>query len=551
MSRHRIVGRSASVLVAAALMLVLADGAVGAAPDNPKAGESAIAVLNNRPVVVFRSTLLGHSALERANLAEQRIKKLIGQQIDAKVTTRRMPEGVVVEIDKQPAILITPGDLAPMFGETEEVVVARAVGAIERAIADRREARSLKTMVRAAIYVLAATVVFVAAIWLLHRGFRWARSRLGRLQERWGGKIKVLGLSMLEQSAVAMQWMLRLCYMLIVVFLTYGWLDFCLYQFPQTRPWGESLSQYLFGGLETVGRAVLDWIPDVIIILIVIAVARGLSRLFRMFFLAVEAKRLKLAWLHPEVARPTGRLAQTVLWVFAIIMVYPYLPGSHTDAFKGVTVLLGVIISLGSTSVVNQAASGMVLMYSRAFRAGDFVRLGDIEGTVVSLGILSTRLRTVSREEITIPNAVVVGGTTRNLSRPQRLLEEPPGAVVSVSVTIGYSTPWRKVHELLLTAAARTPGLVKDPRPFVLQKNLSDFYVEYQLNAVAEMAQTRNATLSDLHANLQDVFNEHGEQIMSPHYVADPPEKVWVPRERWHEAPAGRAPEDAVQRKPA
>ena len=155
------------------------------------------------------------------------------------------------------------------------------------------------------------------------------------------------------------------------------------------------------------------------------------------------------------------------------------------------------------------------------------------------------------REEITIPNAVVVGGTTHNYSRPQRLETESPGAVVTTTVTIGYSSPWRKIHELLLTAAKRTPGLLKDPPPFVLQKSLSDFYVEYQLHAVAEMAQTRNATLSALHANVQDLFNEYGEQIMSPHYVADPPEKVWVPRERWHEAPAGQAPDDADHRKSA
>jgi small-conductance mechanosensitive channel len=547
MNPHRIKSLLSTGFIALALVFTAIERTDGADKDSTsQPAAPAIAVLNNRPVVVFRSSLFGHPPMERAVAAEKRIKELIAKSDDPKVATSRIPEGVVVEIDKAPAILIRPDDLAPLFGDTEEAVLARATRAIELAIAERKEARSLKTMVRAGLYCLLASLVFGVVNWLLHLGVKWVRLHLGRLQERWGGKIKLSGFSMFEQTASIVLWSLKLVRLAVILFLTYSWVAFCLNQFPHTRPWGESLGHYLFSSLETIGEAALDWIPNAIVIIVILLIVRVLTKLCRMFFLSVESGRVSPPWLHPEVARPTSRLVQVVIWLFALIMLYPNLPGSDTAAFKGVSVLLGVIISLGSTSVINQAASGLVLMYSRAFRPEDFVRIGDIEGTVVSLGILSTRLRTASREEVTIPNAVIVGGTTRNFSKQQRLPTGSPGAALSTSVTIGYSEPWRKIHELLLMAAQRTPGLEKDPPPFVLQKSLSDYYVEYQLNAVAETAQNRNAVLSSLHANVQDVFNEYGVQIMSPHYASDPPEKVWVPKEKWYEAPARQAQTTAI-----
>jgi len=227
-----------------------------------------------------------------------------------------------------------------------------------------------------------------------------------------------------------------------------------------------------------------------------------------------------------------------VLWLFALVMAYPYLPGAQTDAFKGLSVLVGLMVSIGASSLVAQAASGLILMYARTLRAGEYVKIGDAEGTVVELGLFATRIQTGTGEELILPNAFVVANTTRNFSRtvPGR------GFVLQVTVTIGYSTPWRQVHAMLLEAARRTHGILVEPPAYVIQSALSDFYVEYKLVAYAgpEAPAQRALAINDLNANVQDVFNEYGVQIMSPHYLGDPEHPQIVPKERWFEPPASK-----------
>jgi len=211
-------------------------------------------------------------------------------------------------------------------------------------------------------------------------------------------------------------------------------------------------------------------------------------------------------------------------------MAYPYLPGSDSDAFKGVSVLVGVMITLGGSSLIGQGASGLILMYSRTLRVGEYVRISDQEGTVTEMGAFTTKIRTGLGEEVTVPNAVVLGTTTKNYSRAVK----GAGYVLDTVVTIGYDTPWRQVQSLLLAAASRTEGVLPDPEPRVFQTALSDFYVEYRLvtQAVPELPRPRAEVLSALHANVLDVFNEAGVQIMSPHYLADPAEPKVAPPAR-------------------
>jgi small-conductance mechanosensitive channel len=244
--------------------------------------------------------------------------------------------------------------------------------------------------------------------------------------------------------------------------------------------------------------------------------------------------------LYAETAQPTRRIVTVILWLFSLVMMYPYLPGSDSDAFKGVSVFVGLLLSIGSAGTVNQAVSGLMLMYARALRVGDYVQIGETEGTVVTLGMFSTRIRTPKGEIVSLPNAVIVGTTTKNYSRE----EETGGVILATTVTIGYNAPWRQVHAMLIEAAARTEGLMKDPPPRVLQRSLSDFYVEYMLGARIAEPHKRIAVLDTLHRNIQDVFNEYGVQILSPHYEADPAEKVWVPQDKWYEAPAKKDEEN-------
>jgi small-conductance mechanosensitive channel len=236
----------------------------------------------------------------------------------------------------------------------------------------------------------------------------------------------------------------------------------------------------------------------------------------------------------------TSKLCIGAVWLFAIAMAYPYLPGSDTEAFKGLSVLIGLMLSLGASNLVGQLASGLILTYTRTFHNGEYVRVDEHEGTVVSLGSFTTRIRTGMGEELTISNSQVLGAVTRNYSRAVK----GRGFIVDTTVTIGYDTPWRQVNAMLVEAARRTPGVLADPPPHVFQVALSDFYPEYRLvcQAVPSEPRPRAEVMSLLHANVQDVFNEHGVQIMSPHYLGDPAQAKVVPREQWYAAPAKPPP---------
>jgi len=240
-----------------------------------------------------------------------------------------------------------------------------------------------------------------------------------------------------------------------------------------------------------------------------------------------------LPGVHAETAQPTRRLTVALLWILAVVVAYPHLPGSGSDAFRGMSVLVGLMLSLGSSGLVNQVMSSFMLTYSRAVRIGEFVRIGEVEGTVVHAGALATKLLTPFHEEVTVPNAIVASSTITNYSR-----RSGEGVFAGTSVTIGYDTPWRQVEALLLQAAGRTAGLQADPAPFVLQSGLKDFYAEYTLMAVLQRPADRPIVMSQLHAHVQDTFNEYGVQIMSPNYEADPATPKLVPREQWFAPPA-------------
>jgi small-conductance mechanosensitive channel len=292
--------------------------------------------------------------------------------------------------------------------------------------------------------------------------------------------------------------------------------------------------------------AVAHAIPDLIAAAVIFVLAMTAHRMLKRFFKSVESGLLHVSWLDADVAPVTAKLCAIAIWGFALAMAYPYLPGSDTDAFKGVSVLLGLMISLGASNLVGQGASGLILTYTRTLRVGEFVQVAGHEGTVTSLGTFSTRIRTGMGEELTISNSQVLGDVTKNYSRAVK----GTGFIVDTVVTIGYDTPWRQVRALLVEAALRTPGVLADPAPNVFQVALSDYYPEYRLvcQAVPDAPRPRAEVISMLHANIQDLFNEHGVQIMSPHYIGDPQQAKLVPKEQWYAPPAAADPPPAKAR---
>jgi small-conductance mechanosensitive channel len=230
----------------------------------------------------------------------------------------------------------------------------------------------------------------------------------------------------------------------------------------------------------------------------------------------VQAGRIRFSNFYPEWAQPTYKIVRVLIYAFAAVMIYPYLPGESSPAFKGISVFLGVLFSLGSTSAVANFVAGVILIYTRGFRVGDWVTIGENTGEVVQTSMLATHVRTIRNEEITIPNSVVLGSYVTNFS----LQAQEMGVVLHTSVTIGYDAPWRTIHNLLIDAALRSKHILHDPPPFVLQAELEDSYVKYEINAYTDHPLLMPYIYSDLHANIQDSFFEAGVEIMSPVFHA-------------------------------
>lgn len=519
----------------------------GDAPARAQAGllgsqqTSGQVVVFNRPIIRFRVPLLGVPVEQRADDASARIHRLLAAPGKHAVTSEQTPQGVVIRIDGNIAFAVSHDD-ADRLGEIAEAALAAdAVRRLDQAIAEMKEARDPGALLASAGWAAIATLIWLAALWLLLRMTRAIARRLFRYAEAKGRELHAAGTEIVQRERVieVIRAVLRVAFWVVALLLTYQWLSYVLDRFPYTRPWGEGLAAFLVETLVGMLSAVAGSFPGLVVAVAIFAIAHVADRMLGSFFDGVQQGRLTFNWIDPDTARPTRRLVKIAVWLFAIAMAYPHLPGAQTDAFKGVSVLLGLMVSVGASGIVAQAASGLILMYTRTYRPGEHVRIADHEGTVVALGMFTTRVRTGMGEELTLPNSMVLGAVTKNYSRAL----DGPGYVVDATVTIGYDTPWRQVHAMLIEAARRTRDVAHEIAPAVFQTALTDFYVEYRLvcQATATKPAPRAVAQSALHANIQDVFNENGVQIMSPHYLGDPKQPKVVPPDRWHEPPASKA----------
>jgi small-conductance mechanosensitive channel len=516
------------------MVAAIASAAASARTSDPPATLS----FANRPIVELRATIMSRTPAARVETAEHTLKAITSAKPDAAVTTMATDQGTLISVDNRPVIVVFDADADALAGESMSSKAADAVGKLNVALREAAELRRPADLLRGAAVAIAITVLYVVLMWLLIRLEVRVASTLHNATERGlrrlpGGEVMVF-----VRAPRVVRWLLNVIGVLLGLLMTYAWLTAVLRRFPYTRPWGESLRSLLISTVTSLTSSVVEHIPDLLKILVIVLVVRFATKLVNFAFAAIEEGRLAVRGVYPETAQPTRRLIVGFLWLFALVVSYEYIPGSNTDAFKGVSVFVGIIISLGSTGVMNQLMSGMMVTYSRAVRVGDFVRIGDIEGTVVHLGGLSTKIRNARNEEITIPNAVVASNAAVNFSRHA----DSDGVFTPTSVTIGYDTPWRQVQALLLLAAERTSTVRREPKPVVLQTSLGDFYVNYTLLVCVENPNRRLATLNVLHANIQDAFNEFGVQIMSPNYEADPEGRKVVPPSQWFAAPAAPDP---------
>ena len=286
--------------------------------------------------------------------------------------------------------------------------------------------------------------------------------------------------------------------------------------FPQTEGLAYSLFGYIWTPVRKILIGIVDYIPDLITIIVICYAIKSLIRLVRYLAHEVESGRLKLGGFYPDWAMPTYHIVRFLLYAFMIAMIYNYLPGADTGVFQGISVFVGLIVSLGSSTVIGNVMAGMVITYMRPFKLGDRIKLNDTVGDIIEKTPLVTRIRTPKNEVVTVPNSFVMSSHTVNYSASAREY----GLIIHSEVSIGYDVPWRQVNQLLIDAALNTPGVLDDPRPFVLETSLSDWYPVYQVNAYIKEADKMAQIYSDLYQNIQDRFNEAGVEIMSPHYMA-------------------------------
>ena len=510
------------------------------APSAVSAGaEAAPLVFWNRTIFVFHSSFQQLGPDQRAAGARTRIEALpeFGPwSVAATPVTVGPVSGILITANQRPMFGVLPGDLDPEAGETLEQAANQAVVRLRTALEARESQQNVPLMLRAVGFAAAATFLFVAAVWLTIRLQQKLSLQLQRMVDK-SQRLRIGGVDLRPQVVFFEHAIVRALTLVAVVFLTYVWLMYELMRFPYTQPWGDRLGTFLMDLFQTVVHAVVKALPDLFTVLVILVLTRLIARLVSGFFRGVEQGRIILHGFQPETARATRRLFVFVIWIFALTVAYPYIPGSNTEGFKGVGALAALAVSLGSAGLVNQVMSGLVIVYSRAFRVNDYVSIGDTEGMVTDLGLLSTKLLTVQKEEIVIPNATLVGMKAVNYTR----LAKDQGSVASTSVTIGYDTPWRQVHSMLLLAATRAAGVCRQPPPRVIQRSLGDFYIEYCLLVQLlplERPEERPVVLSQLHAQIQDVFNEYGVQIMSPHFWMQPAQPVVVPKSDWFAPPA-------------
>ena len=368
------------------------------------------------------------------------------------------------------------------------------------------------------LLALVATGLFLAFL----KGFQQLFPRVLDKVSAWGFtttySLKIQRVELLTGAQISdgLLGLLRVLRFVAYVSLTYLYVTSVLGFFPSTRRLSVELLNYMIEPVRMIGREFIASVPDIIAIVMIIVVTNYVIKLIHMFFNGIGRGAITFQGFHREWATPTYKIVRFFVLVLAAAAIFPYIPGSHSEAFRGISVFLGVLVSLGAAGSFGNIVAGVVLTYMRPFSVGDRVKIADTVGDITEKTLLVTRIRTIKNVDVTIPNALVLGSHIINFSSSAM---KPPPLILHTSLTIGYDAPWQKVHELLIAAAKQTTHILETPEPFVLQTSLDDFYVRYEINAYTGAPNKMASIYSELHQHIQDQFNEAGIEIMSPHYT--------------------------------
>lgn len=385
-------------------------------------------------------------------------------------------------------------------------------------IQEHREATSFITIVTEISLSLLVILIFSTLIYFATKLFKWTAAKIEFNEEKAikGIKIKNYTLFDAKRQVNALLLVNKTVKWFLILLLIYIALPILFGIFPWTKNFTEVLFGYILDPLKNIASGIWNYLPNLITIIVIIVFFNYVMKGIHFLKDEIANENLKFAGFYPDWANPTFQIIRVMIYAFMIVVIFPYLPGSDSPIFKGVSVFLGFLFTFGSAGSLANLIAGLVLTYMRLFKIGDRVKIGDVSGDVIEKSLLVTRVRTIKNEIISIPNSTVMSNHTINYSSDT----VDKGLILHTTITIGYDVPWVKIHEALLEAAERTDMLLKEPKPFVLQTSLEDFYVTYQINAYTKDANKQAKIYSDLHSNIQDSCNEAGIEILSPHYRA-------------------------------
>jgi len=493
--------------------------------------------LDGKFIFGVRFAFKGVLAEERASLIAARIKKIAD---DRSITTDSI---TVTETEMSSDVMagdrfitgVLDVDAAAEGVSRQQLASDRALK-VRQAIEEYRHNYSARRVLVGVLLAVAATLVLIVVLVIGNRLFRRIRTSIVDRTERFitSREGKLLSWIQVDQARGVAAGVLNVLRLAVLLTVLYIYAELVLISLPWTQRFASQLLAFALSPVRVLASALWEQIPKLFFIVVVAITAFYVLKLMRLFFGAVASKRITFKNFYPDWSVPTYKVLRLLVIAFAVMVAYPYIPGSSSEAFKGITIFLGVLFSLGSTSMIANIVAGTMLTYMRAFKEGDRIQIGEYMGDVLRTRLQVTHLRTIKNEEIIVPNAVVISGHILNYSSQAHDV----GLILHTTVTIGYDAPWRQVHALLLMAAEKTKGLMREPAPFILQRSLDDFYVSYELNVYTDTPRLMLDLYSELHQNIQDAFNEYSVQIMSPNYMVDRAKPTYVPKERWYAAPA-------------
>ncbi len=545
----------ATLALATALMAWQAPVAQPAAGESAEVSREALEAAESMAAVELDGVVLFPVRGTTSFPAEKRAlairKRLEAVARDAEVR----PEAVrMVEAEASTDIMAGDRFLMSVFdadarleGLERQVVAGAHMAMIRAAIEQYRRDRSPESLMKGAAAAGIATVVLVLSIWLVLRALRRAERAL---EVRYKARVQGLTIKSFEVIHAERVWGsltsgLKTLRALVVLVLLFVYVEFSFAFFPWTRPVAAKLGAWVLDPVVTLGRGVVSYLPNLLFLAILFIVIRYALKVTRLFFIGVERGTVTLSGFDADWAQPTYKIVRLFVVGFGLVVAYPYIPGSESPAFKGLSLFLGILVSLGSSSAISNIIAGYTLTYRRAFKVGDRVKIDDVIGYVMTVRLLVTHLHTIKNEEVIVPNSKILNSDIVNYSS----LARTRGLILHTTVGIGYETPWRQVEAMLRMAAERTEGLLKDPEPFIRQLSLGDFCVTYELNVYCNDVKAMGVLYTGMHRNILDVFNEYDVQIMTPAYEGDPEKPKVVPKAQWHMAPAAVRPERNDDRK--